>query len=186
MKVWHLIEKLNKLDQMKDITIMGVEGVIIDTPNNVVFEESIKAFEESHEVEITEVLDTHKVIPTSILCEVEFVSEEEFDELSEINEDINTGYVVGKNSEDRGYQYQLPYQEKKSEECFGDMEYEIEELTGNQVRKCDKCDEIMQEGYVIEGGFGYWCSDECLFDEEYTKKMHDNREDDDLFWTEWY
>ena len=36
-------------------------------------------------------------------------------------------------------------------------------------RKCDNCNEGMQEGYVWD--VGYACSDECLYVDGYTKKQ---------------
>lgn len=64
------------------------------------------------------------------------------------------------------------------------IEYSIEEV---EYRICDVCGSTMEEGYMIEGGFGYWCSDDCLEDSQYTEKeIEEMRESEDLFYTEWY
>lgn len=53
-------------------------------------------------------------------------------------------------------------------------------------RICNICGKAMTEGYCVEGGLEYYCSDECLhkvyspeeWDEMYT-------DDGDSYWTEW-
>jgi len=55
------------------------------------------------------------------------------------------------------------------------------------ARKCSECGKGMNEGYVIDGGSEYYCSDECLhkhmteaeFDELYADG------EGDTYWTEW-
>lgn len=55
------------------------------------------------------------------------------------------------------------------------------------ARQCTACGAGMNEGYVINDGVSYYCSDECLhkhitpaeFDE-----LHDDG-DGDSYWTEW-
>jgi len=55
------------------------------------------------------------------------------------------------------------------------------------ARKCSECGKGMKEGYVIDGGSEYYCSDECLhkhmteaeFDELYADG------EGDTYWTEW-
>ena len=58
-------------------------------------------------------------------------------------------------------------------------------LLGN-VRVCGECGKIMQEGYVIEGGLQYYCSDECLH-KHYTKEEWEEMytDDGDNYWTSW-
>lgn len=55
------------------------------------------------------------------------------------------------------------------------------------MRKCTHCSTPMSEGYCIENGCEYYCSDECLH-EHYTEEeylsMYDNGEGDS-YWTEW-
>jgi hypothetical protein len=57
-----------------------------------------------------------------------------------------------------------------------------------EMRICDKCGKEMLEGYVIEGGFEYYCSKECLLKEmtwEEFLELYDDGEGDS-YWTEWY
>ncbi|WP_438574327.1 CDP-alcohol phosphatidyltransferase [Clostridium sp.] len=57
-----------------------------------------------------------------------------------------------------------------------------------EVRVCTSCLKIMIEGYVIDGGMDYYCSDKCLeYDmtlEEFEQAYGDG--DTDTYWTEWY
>ena len=54
-------------------------------------------------------------------------------------------------------------------------------------RVCSECGAIMEEGYCIDSGADYYCSDECLggnmtpeeFDELYDEGAGDS------YWTEW-
>ena len=59
------------------------------------------------------------------------------------------------------------------------------------ARKCDKCGNGMNDGYVVWGGGEYYCSPECLH-KQYTPKewqeMYDDSEEcggNDNYWTEW-
>lgn len=53
------------------------------------------------------------------------------------------------------------------------------------ARKCTKCGKGMNEGYVVNDGDEYFCSDECLYT-EYTPVEYDAMcDDDDAYWTEW-
>lgn len=55
-------------------------------------------------------------------------------------------------------------------------------------RICDACNKQMQEGYVINGGEEYYCSEPCLntkYTTEYFEEMY-NGGDGDCYWTEWY
>jgi hypothetical protein len=56
------------------------------------------------------------------------------------------------------------------------------------ARKCSKCGKGMNEGYLVEGGFEYACSDECFFVDGYTREQFEIDYDDgngDVFYTEW-
>lgn len=57
-----------------------------------------------------------------------------------------------------------------------------------EVRVCTSCLKIMIEGYVIEGGMDYYCSDKCLeYDmtlEEFEQSYGDG--DTESYWTEWF
>lgn len=55
------------------------------------------------------------------------------------------------------------------------------------VRVCDVCKALMKDGYCIEGGDGYRCSDDCLYTnitEEEWEEMNSDGEGDS-YWTEW-
>ena len=70
--------------------------------------------------------------------------------------------------------------------CEFDKEKELERLHCD-IRTCNECDKEMTEGYCIENGIEYYCSDECLHknitEEEYLK-LYDNG-NGDSYWTEW-
>ena len=64
---------------------------------------------------------------------------------------------------------------------------ELEEF-GLEVRVCTSCLKIMIEGYVIEGGFAYYCSDKCL---EYDMTLDEFKQaygdgNTETYWTEWF
>lgn len=70
--------------------------------------------------------------------------------------------------------------------CEFDKEKELERLHCD-IRTCSECGKEMIEGYCIENGLEYYCSDECLHknitEEEYLK-LYDNG-NGDSYWTEW-
>ncbi len=56
------------------------------------------------------------------------------------------------------------------------------------AQECNACGKGMNEGYCIEGGMEYYCSDACLHTEitheEYMELYADS--DGDSYWTTWY
>lgn len=56
------------------------------------------------------------------------------------------------------------------------------------VRHCNECGKEMWEGFCIEGGLKYYCSEECLYknltEEEY-EELYDNG-NGDSYYTDWY
>jgi len=51
------------------------------------------------------------------------------------------------------------------------IESDLEDLTEiAEIRVCDECGKIMVEGYCIDGGNEYYCSDACLC-KNYTKEQ---------------
>lgn len=56
-----------------------------------------------------------------------------------------------------------------------------------EYRICSECKEKMVEGYVIENGFSYYCSDECLERNmtraEFLALYADG--EGDSYWTSW-
>ena len=60
--------------------------------------------------------------------------------------------------------------------------------TGDDIRRCSECNEEMFEGYCIDGGAEYYCSDECLYQnntKEEVKAMEIGEDWSDSYWTEW-
>ena len=63
----------------------------------------------------------------------------------------------------------------------------VDDLWLDHVRCCSVCGRAMTEGYCIENGVSYYCSDECMHtemtDEEYLELYEDG--DGDSYWTDW-
>jgi hypothetical protein len=54
------------------------------------------------------------------------------------------------------------------------------------ARKCDKCGKLFNEGYCINGGEQYYCSDECLFKAVPNHhRLCIGQDDSDSYWTSW-
>lgn len=65
--------------------------------------------------------------------------------------------------------------------------YIDEEEQEQHKRVCSHCGKYMNEGYCIENGLEYYCSDECLH-KRYTEEEYNELYDDgngDSYWTEW-
>lgn len=63
----------------------------------------------------------------------------------------------------------------------------VDELDLDHVRCCSVCGRAMTEGYCIENGASYYCSDECM-SKEMTREEFLELYDDgngDSYWTEW-
>lgn len=56
-----------------------------------------------------------------------------------------------------------------------------------QCRRCSVCGKIMREGYCLNAGDAYYCSDECLHT-VWTQEEWENEcmMDDQTYYTEWY
>ena len=54
------------------------------------------------------------------------------------------------------------------------------------ARKCSKCNKVFNEGFCINGGDEYYCSEKCLHT-KYTKKEWEGMYEDggDSYWTIW-
>lgn len=66
---------------------------------------------------------------------------------------------------------------------------EIAEYCGeafDNIRRCSVCGRLMQEGYCEDGGWRYYCSDECLHtkysDAEWEEECENN---ENSYWTTW-
>ena len=65
--------------------------------------------------------------------------------------------------------------------------FKVKITEDNKHRVCDKCNtHLGNEGYVINGGHKYYCSDECLH-QVYSKEQWEEMYEDggDSYWTEW-
>jgi hypothetical protein len=63
----------------------------------------------------------------------------------------------------------------------------VDELELEHIRVCSECGKPMYEGYCIEDGAEYYCSDECmhnnLSDKEFEKLYDEGR--GNSYWTSW-
>lgn len=63
----------------------------------------------------------------------------------------------------------------------------VDELDLEHIRVCSECGKPMYEGYCIEDGAEYYCSDECLHknlsDKQYEKLYDEGR--GNSYWTSW-
>lgn len=81
------------------------------------------------------------------------------------------------------------HSKKYLQERYIDVDHMIDKLIENisDVRRCSICGRLMQEGYCQDGGYRYYCSDDCLHhdftDEEWNKECDNN---DQSYWTQWY
>ena len=67
------------------------------------------------------------------------------------------------------------------------MGWDYDEAAGKEIRTCDECGREMVEGYCINGGEEYYCSDECLH-KHYTQEEYLDLYDEgngDSYYTEW-
>lgn len=57
-----------------------------------------------------------------------------------------------------------------------------------KVRQCSACGHLMDEGYICEGNYTYYCSDECrrtvFTDEEWEEAYDDGN--GCCYWTTWW
>ena len=63
---------------------------------------------------------------------------------------------------------------------------EIAELL--DIRVCSVCGDLMHEGYVIDNGSCWYCTDECMNADGMTREEFEELFDDgngDSYWTEW-
>jgi hypothetical protein len=63
----------------------------------------------------------------------------------------------------------------------------VDELDLEHIRVCSECGKPMTEGFCIEDGAEYYCSEECLH-KNLTEEEYDNLYDDgrgNSYWTSW-
>lgn len=64
---------------------------------------------------------------------------------------------------------------------------DIWDVPGEEKRTCSICGKPMNEGYCLDGGLEYYCSDECLHRDFTDEEWQDEcKENPDSYWTTWY
>lgn len=53
------------------------------------------------------------------------------------------------------------------------------------MRTCSECGKKMNEGYCIQDGADYYCSDACLYKNIPQERYLDMYYNDDAYWTTW-
>ena len=59
--------------------------------------------------------------------------------------------------------------------------------TQAECRRCTECGSLFREGYCVDAGYAYYCSDDCLH-KNYTKEewLHECETNDQSYYSEWY
>lgn len=60
-------------------------------------------------------------------------------------------------------------------------------MNNEEKRVCSECKSVMLDGYCVNGGCEYYCSDECLhknYTDEEWEAMYE--EGGDSYWSTWY
>lgn len=88
------------------------------------------------------------------------------------------------------YEDQVEYMESLSKEDLIQFAFDYSSLDevdlGITHAYCDTCGKPMSEGYCLDDGETYYCSDECLFVNGYTPEERDkDYENGSLYWTTW-
>ena len=92
------------------------------------------------------------------------------------------------------YQYFITLEAKDIQEFMADYvighsttDTLVDELDLEHIRCCSECGSPMYEGFCIENGAEYYCSEECLHkhlsEEEYNDLYDDGK--GDSYWTSW-
>ena len=53
------------------------------------------------------------------------------------------------------------------------------------ARKCDCCEQGMNQGYITEIDYAYYCSDKCLHSEYTEAECEEMSKNDEIYWTDW-
>ena len=99
------------------------------------------------------------------------------------------GGYIPYHCEDCGEYFTLPGDEDDicCPKCGSTVVEDLDEA--NLARVCTHCGKIMDEGYMIDGGNAYYCSDECMdahfTPEEKAAALEDAEGDGNTYWTEW-
>ena len=71
--------------------------------------------------------------------------------------------------------------------AYEEVGQDLLKIINNHPRLCSICSKPMDEGYCIENGMEYYCSDECLhevYDDEEWQLMYEDG-NGDSYWSEW-
>ena len=61
----------------------------------------------------------------------------------------------------------------------------IAKICEEEYRKCSECGKWMQEGYCVNDGDEYYCSDECLHKHYSQEEYEGMYTKDEAYWTQW-
>lgn len=88
----------------------------------------------------------------------------------------------------KGYKELTKDAQEILKETYEDMYfYLLQDDDDNSYRICSDCGDVMNEGYCIEAGKAYYCSDTCL-EKHMSKEEYETLYDDgegDSYWTQW-
>ena len=57
----------------------------------------------------------------------------------------------------------------------------------NKVKRyCDNCGKEMEDGYCVDSGLEYYCSENCLRNNYMDIDIDTMYENEELYWTEWF
>lgn len=79
----------------------------------------------------------------------------------------------------------IDYEGERVAISLKDLSITLIEMEEHEARTCTECGKEMNNGYCINDGLEYYCSDTCLH-KNYTEKEHQEMyEGGSLYWTEW-
>lgn len=78
------------------------------------------------------------------------------------------------------------WDENTSEDVIAESFVDFWWETDRTCRRCSECGRLMREGYCVDSGVAYYCSNDCLHsdfsDEEWIEEYENN---DQSYYTEW-
>lgn len=82
--------------------------------------------------------------------------------------------------------YRDKWDENTSEDVIAESFVDYWWDTNRACRRCSECGKLMREGYCVDMGVAYYCSEDCLHsdftDEEWAEECESN---DQSYYTEW-
>ena len=85
-----------------------------------------------------------------------------------------------------GQFYTDKWDENTSEDVIAESFTDFWWNSARECRRCSVCGKLMREGYCVDMGAAYYCSDECLHT-EYTEEQwaEECENNDQSYYTEW-